>query len=268
MKKNIYRYLNYLIFALITILGLVAFLYPFFLPIYQKNVPMGSEHSPDATLVAFLLVILIITMIYANFNSGNINSKLVSFLGVLIGIDVILRLVPSIMGFSAIFFLMILVGYVFGGTSGFIIGSLSLLVSSLFLGQIGPWLPFQMLAAGWMGASGALIPRLKGKKEIIVLSLWGLLCGYVYGLIMNIWFWPYLSGGSMYYEEGMHLLEILKRYFVFYFATSFIYDTFRAVGNFLLLLILGIPLLKIFTRYRKKFFWEYQISDNRLQTKD
>ena len=48
---------------------------------------------------------------------------------------------------------LILGGYVFGARFGFLFGAFALLVSALITGGVGPWLPYQMFAAGWMGLS-------------------------------------------------------------------------------------------------------------------
>jgi energy-coupling factor transport system substrate-specific component len=40
------------------------------------------------------------------------------------------------------FLLIILTGYVFGARVGFLMGALSLMVSALITGGVGPWLPF------------------------------------------------------------------------------------------------------------------------------
>ena len=60
-------------------------------------------------------------------------------------------------GGSGLFFLVILAGAAFGPRFGMILGITSFVVSAVLSGGIGPWLPFQMLALGWMGAGAGFL---------------------------------------------------------------------------------------------------------------
>ena len=88
-------------------------------------------------------------------------------------------------------------------------------------GGIGPWLPFQMLALGWMGGGAGLLGRatrrLDPRLEVVVLAAYGWVWGFLYGAIMNLWFWPFSRGGSLDWEPGLvvrrdppALLELLR----------------------------------------------------------
>jgi energy-coupling factor transport system substrate-specific component len=61
---------------------------------------------------------------------GNL-SRATALLGVLVALDAALRLIPSLLGASPIFVLIILVGYVFGPAFGFTMGALTLLLSAV-----------------------------------------------------------------------------------------------------------------------------------------
>ena len=50
-------------------------------------------------------------------------------------------------------------------------GSLALLVGALLTGGVGPWVPFQMIACGFVSLGAAALPRLRGRAEILLLSL-------------------------------------------------------------------------------------------------
>ena len=78
------------------------------------------------------------------------------------------------------------------------LGALSLLVSALIGGGVGPWLPYQMFATGWVGLLSGLLPELNGHRrwEPVMLAVWGGVLGLIFGAIMNIWFWPFLAGGA------------------------------------------------------------------------
>lgn len=262
------KFLSAFILLLASWLGLWAFIYPFFLPDTGQGsaTQMGMAHAADAPLIFVLLLGLCLLVIIANLETRRMDARLVAVLGVLAGMNATLRLVPGPLGFSAIFFLPILCGYVFGADFGFLLGALSLLVSGLITGGIGPWLPFQMFAAGWVGMVGGWLPhiRTRPRLEVVLLAGWGLLSGFLYGIIMNLWFWPYLAaplqqttgsepGGVMFWEARLGLGSTLIRYGLFYLTTSLWWDAGRAIGNLLLILLVGLPVLKLLYRFEQRF---------------
>ncbi|MBN1995206.1 MAG: ECF transporter S component [Anaerolineae bacterium] len=261
------KLLSALILLLASWLGLWAFIYPFFLPDTRQDsmAHMGMAHADDAPLIFILLLALCLLVIVANLETRRMDARLVAMLGVLVGINATLRLVPGPLGFSAVFFLPILCGYVFGADFGFLLGALSLLVSGLITGGMGPWLPFQMFAAGWVGLVGGWLPHFHRwpKLEVGLLAAWGMLSGFLYGLIMNLWFWPYLVGpveqaatsepGAMFWEANLNFWSILTRYGLFYLTTSLWWDAGRAIGNLLLILLVGLPILRLLYRFEQRF---------------
>ena len=122
------------------------------------------------------------------------------------------------------------------------------------------------VAAGWVGMTATLcypaVWLLQGVgrwREVLVLALFGGFWGLVFGIIMNIWFWPFATGpASHYWEPGISLAEILQRYATFYLATSLVWDVARALGNVALTLLLGLPTLRALRRFRARFTFEYQ----------
>jgi energy-coupling factor transport system substrate-specific component len=255
------RVLGVLILALATTTGLWAFIYPFFFPPEQSD-GMVVAHGADAPFFFLLLLLLCLTVIIANLETRRMNSKMVAVLGMLTAITAVLRLIPGPAGFSAVFFLPILCGYVYGADFGFLLGSLSLLVSAFITSGVGPWLPFQMFAAGWMGLSSAWLPdisRLGARVEVLVLAAWGAFLGFTYGAIMNLWFWPYLIAPGqeeMTWSPSLGLVQTLVRYGVFYLTTSLWWDGGRAIGNFALIALVGVPLLRLLRRFHRVFHFE------------
>jgi energy-coupling factor transport system substrate-specific component len=245
---------------LASLLGVWAFIYPFFFPPERGNF-MAQAHGEDAPLLFVLLTALCITVVVANLETQRMNAKIVATLGVLSAINAVLRLVPGPAGFSAAFFLPILCGYAYGADFGFLLGVISLLVSAVITSGIGPWLPFQMVAAGWMGLLSGWLPDLsrRPRLELVLLALWGGLLGFLFGVVMNLWFWPYLfqpGQSDMYWQPGASLVEAVGRYALFYLATSLWWDMGRAGGNFLLLLLTGGPVLRLLRRFRRRFYFE------------
>ena len=58
-------------------------------------------------------------------------------------------------------FLLILSSFVFGSSFGFLLGVQSMLLSAFLTGGFGPWLPYQIFAAGWIGLLAGAIPKVK-----------------------------------------------------------------------------------------------------------
>ena len=137
-------------------------------------------------------------------------------------------------------FFIICSGYVFGPLAGFMVGAVTALVSNFFLGQ-GPWTPYQMLAWGLVGVSAAYFRKFKPGR--ISLIIFGIVWGYLYGWIMNTWFWV-----SMAYPLTF------KTFFV-YQVTSIWFDTLHAISNAIFLGFFGVKIIGILERFKKRFHW-------------
>ncbi|MEW5959220.1 MAG: ECF transporter S component [Chloroflexota bacterium] len=261
--------LSMVIYGLSTGIGLVAFLYPFWLPAVPRTAIMGQAHSHDAPLLLTLLVGLCLAVLLLEVQGQAVSAKLAALLGILVAINSVLRFIETALpgpgGFSPVFFLIIVTGYVYGGRFGFLMGALTLLVSALMSGGVGPWLPYQMFTAGWVGLSAPLcrptVWLLGGEgrqREVLILAAFGGLWGLLYGAIMNIWFWPYAAGPvEQYWEPGLALVDTLQRYAVFYLATSLLWDTLRSTGNVLYMVAVGLPTLRALRRFRQRFAFDY-----------
>ncbi|NBS86332.1 MAG: ECF transporter S component, partial [Micrococcales bacterium] len=110
----------------------------------------------DETLLAqtifIVLMPLVLILVLIEFATGDISSKQLALLGVLIALNAVIRLLGAgTAGIETAFFLIILGAFVFGSGFGFILGASSILVSALLTGGIGPWLPFQMMGAALVG---------------------------------------------------------------------------------------------------------------------
>jgi energy-coupling factor transport system substrate-specific component len=246
------------ILALASALGLAAFLYPFFLA-GVSNAGMMA-HADDAPLLFVLLLLLSLVAVLAAMTGRQMTSKLVALLGILTALNAMLRTIPGPAGFSAMFLLPILAGYCYGPTFGFLLGALSLLVSALIGGGVGPWMPYQMFAAGWVGMLSGWLPELRRHPwaEPVMLALWGGVLGFIFGAIMNIWFWPYLASASgqlpgTTWQPGMPAASTLRSYLVFYVVTSLWWDLARAAGNAVLLLLFSGAMLRVLRRFRSRF---------------
>jgi energy-coupling factor transport system substrate-specific component len=232
--------------------GVAAFLYPFLLPPARSG-QAGYEVAGQSATIFLIFMPILVGLIFGGL-MRKAGSKEIAFLSALTAVNVALRFVPLPLGGSAIFFLLLLAGYSWGGTFGFLLGNLTILISAFWAGGLGPWVPFQMVAAGWVGLSGGLFFRFKtyakhspGDRIIIAaLAITGFVWGYLFGAIMNLWFWPYLGSAA----RGM---AAVKQYLGFYLATSAFWDTGRAVVNLVLIAALGGPVVRVFERFRRRF---------------
>ena len=148
-------------------------------------------------------------------------------------------------GLEPLFFLLVLAGRVYGPGFGFALGGLTILVSGIATGGVGPWLPFQMLAAGWVGTGAGLLPAGGGWAERWMLATYTAVACLLYGTVMNLWFWPFGAGGatSISYVAGAGLMTNLRHFVAFDLATSLGFDVPRSVLNAALVLLVGAPVL-------------------------
>ncbi|MEW6567528.1 MAG: ECF transporter S component [Chloroflexota bacterium] len=239
-----------LLFLAISLAGLAAFLYPFWAP--------PRITGPETRMLVLALsgaAGLILVALLGEAQAG-LTAHTIAMLGTLVGLNTVLRVLETVVplpgGFSPVFLLIVLVGYTFGARLGFLMGALTLLVSGpLTAGGLGPWTPYQMLAAGWVGMGAALLPR--GRSRMAMLALYGAAWGWLYGALTNLYFWPYtLLAPDLSWQPGLSPLATLARYGRFYLVTSLAWDSMRALGNLVLILLLGQPLLKALERFRRR----------------
>ncbi len=247
-----------------SLIGLGCFLYPFILPIGNQ---LPDENQAHATLAPLLFaavtgVCLLAMLVTMADDQGMARSRTVALLGVLVAVDATLRLAPSILGASPIFLLIILVGVVFGSSMGFQMGVLTLLFSAMITGGLGPWLPFQMIGAGWVGLTAGWLPnRSSPQVRLVAIAVFGAVWGIAFGALMNLWFWPFAAPGvgadaGLYWSPELGATETIARYARFYAVTSLGFDLARAIGNVVLVLIFGGPILRLLERYRSRFIWQ------------
>ena len=253
---------GWLTFALLNLLGVLAYLHPFIFAETGSADSRWFEHNADAPLVFGAIGALCIVLVVAELTEGRLNSKALAALGVLAAFSAVLRTVTLPAGANLYFFLVILGAYSFGPRMGFLLGALSFFLSAIVTGGFGPWLPFQMFASAWMGLSagwlGPVSRRLPVRGQVAVLALFGAAWGLLYGAITNLWSWPFWVGGpDVTYQAGIGLREALRRYWNFYLVISFGWDLMRSVCNALVLVVIGGPLLKALFRFRQRFSWEW-----------
>lgn len=252
------RIVSFSLYLLAGVAGMFALFYPFInRAMSQSSTTEGGLLQVSETpLLATILVVLCLAVLLVELQGETAGSKTVAALGIMVAATATLRFIevgiPGPAGFSPIFAPIILGGYVFGPRFGFLLGSMTMLVSAIITGGVGPWLPYQMFTAGWVGLTAGWLPHLKNSMaEIALLVAFAFVWGFAYGAIMNLYSWPYLVGDpqTTWSPEGS-LSDGLRRYAAFYVTTSLLWDSAAAIGSVILMAALGLPAVRALTRFR------------------
>jgi energy-coupling factor transport system substrate-specific component len=242
--------------ALTTTFGVVAFGWPLMI---HGSAGVNNSHSGDAPWIFVALVPLLLGIVMAELSEGAIDAKAVALLGILAACFAALRVPsPGINGFEPEWFLLVLAARVFGRGFGFVLGAVAFFASALATGGVGPWLPFQMLAAAWVGFGAGCLPPMRGRAERVMLAAYGVAAALVYGLIINFWFWPFGADTTTRYSfvPGAAVLDNLHRYVLFDLTTSMGFDLTRAATTAVLILVLGRPVLAALRRTSRRAVFE------------
>lgn len=240
--------------------SLLMFTWPLFISAGAQN------EAALAQGIFIILMPLMLALIISEYSSGGIGSKQLALLGVLTALNAVIRMLGAgTGGVETAFFLIIIGAYVFGSGFGFILGAISLLVSALITGGVGPWLPFQMMAAALIGLGAGALPKFSGsapkkqRLELVALSVFAILGSFIYGALMTLWNWPYLAGlgTSVSYLAGGGLLQNLTRFLQYELLTGgLLWDFGRAVTTTALILLTAPALMATLRRAATKAGFE------------
>jgi energy-coupling factor transport system substrate-specific component len=252
-----------MILLLVSLLGMGLFLWPF--------AGLGLPASSPALAIGLggALGLLVFEV-----GTRRLDSRSLSLLAALSAADAALRaaLVTGIGGFSPIFLLVLCAGYALGPSFGFLVGAGSLLTSALATGGLGPWVPYQLFALGWVGLVAGWVGSLRHgsrptRVDVVVLAAVGILAGFAFGAVMDVWNWTFFTGSpGLGWHPGLAPLAALGRFARYYLVTSLGYDSFRAGGNAVMVLLLGLPVLAGLHRIGRRFqlHWPNQVDGRPL----
>ncbi len=240
--------------ALASMFGVVAFGWPFFA---SRESTVGA--STFAPVMFAGLLLLVLGVVLAELSEGGLDAKALALLGVLSALGAALRpLGAGTAGVETIFFLLVISGRALGPGFGFSLGCTTLFASALITGGVGPWMPYQMFACAWVGLGAGLLPRATGRRELAMLMGYGAASAFLYGLLLNLSFWPFTLGARtrLSFVPGASVVENLHRYLLFDVTTSLGWDTGRAVTNALLIAVAGGAVLGALRRVARKAAFE------------
>lgn len=222
--------------------------------------PFWGADLPAAVPALAIAVGAALTLLMVETGTRRLDSRALALLAALAALDGALRLavVQGIGGFSPVFFLILCAGYVFGPSYGFLVGAASLLVSALITGGVGPWLPYETFAAGWMGVAGGIVglgrSGLPTRRDVALLAVVALITGFAYGAVMDVWDWTFFRGAADFgWTSGLSPGDAAGRFARYYVATSLAFDSFRAAGDAVMVVTFGLPVLHAMRRFRRRF---------------
>jgi energy-coupling factor transport system substrate-specific component len=235
-----------------SLLALFAFSWPLYIP---ESV-FGYEITQRNYWIFYFLVPLALFFLALEINRGAIDIKAIALLGVLAAIAAALRQIGAgAVGIEPIWFIIILAARVFGATFGFALGAMAVALSAILTGGIGPWLPFQIIAASWIGLLAGSLPRnIRGRTEIFALMIIAVISGMGFGFFMDLQLWPWLTGADtqISFVAGDAVSENFKRFITFHFLTAMAWDIPRSLLTATLILITGRPILNALERSKRK----------------
>jgi len=240
------------IFVVFSIVALGVFAWPLFAG--SGLVEVGAAIT--LSLVAIPVIVLVLSLMA---DSSLLSVNTLALVGVLSGVAALARVLSTgFGGFELVFVVVILAARVLGSRPGFVVGVLAIALSSLVWGGFGPWTPYQMIALGWVGLGAGLIPTKWGREsglgsrgEVLVLAAYGVVASYLFGLLMNLWFWPVAVGPetSISLDSDASLGDNLASFLLYSLATSTItWDTVRAITTVVTLLLVGGATLRALRR--------------------
>jgi energy-coupling factor transport system substrate-specific component len=219
-----------------TLRNILKYLIPFVL--IPASVALGFVIFNDKrfAFVTLAVVILAFILFIAGFESKKTGSRRLVLAAVFVALSVAGRFIPFFKPVTAI---TILAAIYLGGETGFLVGSLSAVLSNFYFGQ-GPWTPFQMFAWGMIGLIAGLLHRPLVKSRILLI-VYGLLSGILFSFIMDIWTVLWYNGT---FDISYYLSAI---------TAAIPYTILYSVSNVLFLLLFAKPFGEKLSRVKIKY---------------
>ncbi|MEA3552649.1 ATP-binding cassette domain-containing protein [Pseudarthrobacter sp. C1] len=231
------------------LVALAAFCWPLLAAALPQDAAAALPYA--ALAIAPLAAVAIVVSLDGSVRSAHT----VALLGVLAAVGTAVRVASTgVGGVEAVFILLILAGRAFGARFGMLLGAATIALSSALWGGIGPWTPFQIFACAWVGAGAGLLPRrVRGRAELWMLAGYGVVASYLFGLLTNLWFWPFAvgAGTGISYVPGAPLGTNLSSFLLYSLVTSTAgWDTLRAVTTVIGIAVVGRAILAALRRVK------------------
>lgn len=207
------------------------------------TVVIGSSllfHEKQYAWISLCVTLLSCVPFFLHFEKNETNTKRLILIAAMVALSVVGRILfTPLPGFKPVTAMVVITAMYFGSEAGFMTGALSAVISNFSFGQ-GPWTPFQMFSWGMIGLIGGLLAK-PLKQNKIVLTVYAVISGVLYSLLMDIWTVLWADG---YFNVSRYFAAIIS-------ATQF--TVIYAVSNVIFLLLFAKPIGKILERIKDKY---------------
>lgn len=199
-------------------------------------------------VVSVVVVLCAIVPCFVRFERRRPQAREVVMLAVLCALAVAARVAfVWLPHFKPMLGIIMIAGMAFGASPGFLVGSLSALVSNFIFGQ-GPWTPWQMLAYGVCGlvfgllANGGFVRGTLSAKKLAAVSIAG-------GLFVVAVAGPILDTSSLFFMVS----SITPESVIAVYGAGFPVNLTHGMATSVTILLLANPLLGKLTRVKRKY---------------
>ena len=193
-------------------------------------------------LTSMLIIIELLIPFFLAFEGRKPQARELVVLAVMCALAVAARVAIPIPNFKAIYGIIMIAGIAFGPESGFLVGAVAALSSNFFLSQ-GPYTPWQMMAYGAGGMlAGFLFRKDRLPRKPVLMGIVGFL-----GVLFFVG--PLLDTCTVFMAPiSMNLKSITAIY-----VSGFAVNVSQGISTFLVLSLLGMPLLEKLDRIKVKY---------------
>ena len=199
-------------------------------------------------LTTSLVIAEILIPFFLAFEGRKPQARELVIMAVMCALAVAARVAIVIPNFKAIYGIIMIAGIALGPEPGFLVGAIAAFVSNFFRGQ-GIWTPWQMLAYGGCGMlMGFLFRKGKLPRKPLLMGILG------FALVM-CFAGPLLDTCNLFMMPiEMNLPSILAMY-----GMGVTVNISQGISTFIVLFLLGKPLLGKLDRIRQKYGMEEQV---------
>lgn len=214
-----------------------------FLLVVPATLFLGSRLSGRwYYLTGTLMILELLIPFFLAFEGRKPQARELVLLAVMCALAVAARVAIPVPNFKAIYGIIMITGIAFGPEAGFLVGAVAALSSNFFLSQ-GPYTPWQMMAFGAGGMVAGFLFRKGGlPRKPVVMGVAGFLA-----VVLLVG--PLLDTCTLFLAPIKYTVKTVVAIYVSGFAVNLS----QGISTFLVMLLLGKPLLEKLERIQRKY---------------